>query len=940
VTHAPNSGWAGRPRNAGTDLACFSHVFYCDADDWLLEHALEILLERAQTDRSDIVVGRAVGNQRSVPRALFERGDYCTDWRRTPGVFNNLTIQKLFRREFLRERGLRFAEGRVRLEDFLFMTQAFLQAERISIVGSRPGYVFERRADRGNLTATAPEHEDYYRSVERLIDIIEANTAEGRERDIALDRVLRAQLIRHASSAHFLQQDLAERERVFARVGRTLRERIPPSAEARLDARTRYQAAAIRRGDREFVERWSAWDAAVRAQVALLGTGWDGARLRVDLSVGFERHGEVVRLLRSGERLVAPGPPASPGDGTPQPDAIGGIDVTDELPRAAAFVKLRSRDISEEWRVRAEITLRPDAATPQGVALQWTATAAIDFATVAGGHPLRPGVWDVQVEVAGCGLQGNRALTCADVEVPPPAVAGALVVIPFRTGRGLLSLDIDQWTRSLAAEVVRRGVGRATTTGGTATIPLDLVVAGATPRAEVHLLPTGRCSTPPQILTGTVTPSPGTGSTLVVELPRLASAPRWSLRFRFGGPGSGPTVPLGLGLDPPARWQRSDAPVLRPRRVPTATRRDDMTTKLRAAIGTGWRHRAVTVARRMGLKVVRVRSGTALVSRSESYDVTAVLPDEAYAITRRRTGAATAAVKLKRGLALVAGQAEAAGLHTEALTDDAWLVTTGSTAGSAVEVAPIGARGWLVARRDESPTADLHLETETMQHLATRHIAWLLKRYRIDCVLDVGANNGQYALGLRRNGYRGHILSFEPVPKFAEAMQKLAADDEKWTVYQLALGSTEGTVPIRVQRTFSSVLASSDYGKKRFATLRDFADTEQIEVPLRRLDHVFDEFVAPLAGESGALPRVFLKMDTQGFDLEVFRGLGNRAQDVLGLQSEVALLLIYEHMPRMPEALATYEAAGFELTGLYPVTRERDGRIIEYDCTMVRASAL
>jgi hypothetical protein len=81
-------------------------------------------------------------------------------------------------------------------------------------------------------------------------------------------------------------------------------------------------------------------------------------------------------------------------------------------------------------------------------------------------------------------------------------------------------------------------------------------------------------------------------------------------------------------------------------------------------------------------------------------------------------------------------------------------------------------------------------------------------------------------------------------------------------------------------------------------------------------------------------------MDTQGFDLEVFRGLGERAQDVVGLQSEVALLLIYEGMPRMPEALATYEAAGFEITGFFPITREPDGRVIEYDCVMVRASEL
>jgi FkbM family methyltransferase len=220
------------------------------------------------------------------------------------------------------------------------------------------------------------------------------------------------------------------------------------------------------------------------------------------------------------------------------------------------------------------------------------------------------------------------------------------------------------------------------------------------------------------------------------------------------------------------------------------------------------------------------------------------------------------------------------------------------------------------------------------------HLGELLNQLEIDCVLDVGANNGQFAQRLRHSGYTGHIISFEPVPRFVDAMRTLAADDDKWTVHQLALGSTEGSLPLRVQRSFSSLLTSTDYGKQRFATLREFADTDQIEVPIRRLDSMIDELLAPLVQGGTADPRVFLKMDTQGFDLEVFRGLGDRTEHIVALQSEIALLMIYQQMPRMPEALAVYEAAGYELTGLYPVTREPDGRVIEYDCTMVRAAAL
>jgi hypothetical protein len=88
-------------------------------------------------------------------------------------------------------------------------------------------------------------------------------------------------------------------------------------------------------------------------------------------------------------------------------------------------------------------------------------------------------------------------------------------------------------------------------------------------------------------------------------------------------------------------------------------------------------------------------------------------------------------------------------------------------------------------------------------------------------------------------------------------------------------------------------------------------------------------------------PRPFLKMDTQGYDVEVFRGLGKRAREIVALQSEVALMQLYEGMPRMAEALAVYEEAGFEVSGMYPVNREENsGRVLEFDCLMVRADAV
>ena len=58
----------------------------------------------------------------------------------------------------------------------------------------------------------------------------------------------------------------------------------------------------------------------------------------------------------------------------------------------------------------------------------------------------------------------------------------------------------------------------------------------------------------------------------------------------------------------------------------------------------------------------------------------------------------------------------------------------------------------------------------------------------MDCVFDIGANNGQYAQMLRKYaGYQGRIISFEPIPSAADKIRKLAAGDPLWTVEQIAL---------------------------------------------------------------------------------------------------------------------------------------------------------
>ena len=52
------------------------------------------------------------------------------------------------------------------------------------------------------------------------------------------------------------------------------------------------------------------------------------------------------------------------------------------------------------------------------------------------------------------------------------------------------------------------------------------------------------------------------------------------------------------------------------------------------------------------------------------------------------------------------------------------------------------------------------------------HLKSLLKILDINCVLDVGANRGQFAHELRAIGYGGDIISFEPVNREFEVLDR------------------------------------------------------------------------------------------------------------------------------------------------------------------------
>lgn len=213
------------------------------------------------------------------------------------------------------------------------------------------------------------------------------------------------------------------------------------------------------------------------------------------------------------------------------------------------------------------------------------------------------------------------------------------------------------------------------------------------------------------------------------------------------------------------------------------------------------------------------------------------------------------------------------------------------------------------------------------------HLKHLIRRLEINCVLDVGAHEGGYARLLRKEvGFGGEIVSFEPAAASFAALRSTRAGDPRWRGHRYALGRTAGraTLSVFAESELNTLLAPSSYGIDRFPTMASPLPGQTVEV--RRLADVFDEVTAHVPD-----PRVLLKVDTQGYDLEVVEGAAEVLCRVHALQLELPVKHVYDGVPALATTLDRLDELGFEVTGLFPVTRDRDLlRVIEFDCVLRR----
>lgn len=194
--------------------------------------------------------------------------------------------------------------------------------------------------------------------------------------------------------------------------------------------------------------------------------------------------------------------------------------------------------------------------------------------------------------------------------------------------------------------------------------------------------------------------------------------------------------------------------------------------------------------------------------------------------------------------------------------------------------------------------------------------------FGVECVIDVGANVGRYGAMLRTLGYRGRLVSFEPISATFRRLQERAAGDPRWDARRMALGPSDGEVRMRVFPGHENCTLSEmgDFAREWLPSAIQHEAFE--DVPLRRLDSLEAEGVIDLR-----VPTL-LKTDAEGYDWQVIEGAGARIDAVVGVQMELMVQRVWENTPTFGESVLRLAEMGFEPVAFSVANRARFSAIV------------
>lgn len=191
-------------------------------------------------------------------------------------------------------------------------------------------------------------------------------------------------------------------------------------------------------------------------------------------------------------------------------------------------------------------------------------------------------------------------------------------------------------------------------------------------------------------------------------------------------------------------------------------------------------------------------------------------------------------------------------------------------------------------------------------------------------VLDVGANAGDFSECVLAFQPWARLILIEPLAEAQQELQRKFGAYDEVEIDEIALGTEDGERDFNVcgYDQVSSFLEPGAASEARPYGI-DFSRKERRTVKVRRLDHYLKERRVDHVD--------LLKLDVQGFELEVLRGAGGELDRIDWIYAEAAFQELYRGGALYSDLFGFLHARGFELRRMASFRSDSEGRLLECD---------
>jgi hypothetical protein len=223
-----------------------------------------------------------------------------------------LTPHKMFRTAFLRENRIRFPDGKVRLEDHLFVMRAYFEASTISILANQPCYAWVKHA--GSASSSRIEPESYFPHLEAVLDLVEHYTEPGRLRDRLLRHWFRGKILKRLTGKKMLGYPDDYRQRLIGVLGPLAQRRFGPGVDGGLSFPNRIRAALLRADRRADLVTFARFEVEMQCRAVVTSAQWSrGGGLYLTVDVSVTRDGQDALVFEPGTGILTSLPVAMDG---------------------------------------------------------------------------------------------------------------------------------------------------------------------------------------------------------------------------------------------------------------------------------------------------------------------------------------------------------------------------------------------------------------------------------------------------------------------------------------------------------------------------------------------------------------------------------------------------------------------------------------------------